>query len=58
MAQEKPAISLGKNASMRDVGDYCKKYNIPSLAQGMIELPPPIKLRELAASYALSEEGL
>eukprot|EP00297_Palpitomonas_bilix_P007364 CAMPEP_0113909934 /NCGR_PEP_ID=MMETSP0780_2-20120614/27182_1 /TAXON_ID=652834 /ORGANISM="Palpitomonas bilix" /LENGTH=392 /DNA_ID=CAMNT_0000905907 /DNA_START=86 /DNA_END=1264 /DNA_ORIENTATION=- /assembly_acc=CAM_ASM_000599 len=32
---------------MRDIFDYCKKHNIHSLAQGMIELPPPELLREI-----------
>jgi len=54
---KKPTITLGQNASMRDVGDYCKKHGIPSLAQGMIELPPPMKLRELAAKYAVADDG-
>jgi aminotransferase len=49
-------IKLDKNASMRDVGDFCNKNGIPSLAQGMIELPPPLKLRELAAFYATADD--
>jgi len=39
--------------TMRDINDYCVKRDIPSLAQGMIELPPTTKLRELAGEYAL-----
>jgi len=45
---------LPDNATMRDIFDFCKKNNIHSLAQGMIELPPPIKLRERAANICLS----
>jgi aspartate/methionine/tyrosine aminotransferase len=38
---------------MRDINDYCIKRGIPSLAQGMIELPPPVTLRKIAGEVAL-----
>merc|ERR1712232_430704 len=40
---------------MRDINDFCVSQGIPSLAQGMIELPPPMKLREMAAKCVLEE---
>lgn len=43
--------------SMRDINDFCVSKGLPSLAQGMIELPPPQQLREAAAAVAL-EEGV
>ena len=45
--KELPAES---NPSMRDVFDFCKRHNVDSLAQGMIELPPPETLRKLGGS--------
>eukprot|EP00741_Cyanophora_paradoxa_P001910 tig00000523_g1850.t1 len=47
---------ISPTATMRDIFDYCNKLGIPSLAQGMIELPPPLPLRKLAAEVALSEK--
>eukprot|EP00005_Dracoamoeba_jomungandri_P000170 CAMPEP_0174253562 /NCGR_PEP_ID=MMETSP0439-20130205/2934_1 /TAXON_ID=0 /ORGANISM="Stereomyxa ramosa, Strain Chinc5" /LENGTH=356 /DNA_ID=CAMNT_0015334661 /DNA_START=6 /DNA_END=1073 /DNA_ORIENTATION=+ len=41
---------------MRDINDYCVSKGIPSLAQGMIEMPPPQQLRELASKYSLSDD--
>lgn len=41
--------------TMRDINDYCVAKGIPSLAQGMIELPPPLKLRQFAAEEGLSD---
>lgn len=41
-------IQLPPNASMRDIFDYCQKMNLPSVAQGMIELDPPATILELA----------
>lgn len=35
---------------MRDVHDWCVKNGVASLAQGMIELPPPETLLRLAAN--------
>lgn len=40
--------------SMRDIFDYCRTHNLKSVAQGMVELPPPIKLRQMIAETALS----
>jgi aspartate/methionine/tyrosine aminotransferase len=40
--------------TMRDINDYCVKRNIPSLAQGMIELPPSELLRKIAGEVALN----
>lgn len=37
--------SVSGKLSMRDIFDYCSKNNLKSVAQGMIELPPPEKLR-------------
>eukprot|EP00457_Paulinella_chromatophora_P010663 gb/GEZN01010774.1/.p1 GENE.gb/GEZN01010774.1/~~gb/GEZN01010774.1/.p1 ORF type:complete len:392 (-),score=53.95 gb/GEZN01010774.1/:4-1179(-) len=50
------SLVVPPNASMRDIFDLCTKHKLFSLAQGMIELPPPIKLRQLAASEAMSED--
>jgi len=49
-------IRLPKGANMRDVFDACKKAGLPSLAQGMIEYPPPDKLRKLAAETVMQED--
>ena len=48
---------LPEKPSMRDVFDFCKRHDILALAQGMIELPPPRKLREAAATLMASDEG-
>ena len=41
--------------TMRDINDYCVQRGIPSLAQGMIELPPPLALRKITAETAMQE---
>jgi len=41
---ENDKINLPPNPTMRDINDLCASIGIPSLAQGMIELPPPIPL--------------
>jgi len=41
---------------MRDVFDYCQKRNLYSVAQGMIELPPPLQLRKLCTEAMLAED--
>lgn len=46
---------LSKLKTMRDVFDYCQRNNLHSVAQGMIELAPPRKLRELCAEGLLNE---
>lgn len=46
---------MEKIATMRDVFDFCNKYNLCSVAQGMIELPPPRKLREIVAEDSLKD---
>lgn len=48
---------LPQNATMRDIFDFCKRNNIHSLAQGMIELPPPKKLRDIAATICAGDEN-
>lgn len=48
-------VSLPPIRSMRDINDFCLANEIPSLAQGMIELPPPRRLREVAAEVALED---
>jgi hypothetical protein len=50
-------MALPKNPTMRDINDHCVANGLPSLAQGMIELPPPLKLRQLAAEFALKDDG-
>jgi len=45
--------SLENLKTMRDINDYCVKRNIPSLAQGMIELPPSELLRKIACDVAM-----
>ncbi len=42
---------------MRDIFDFCKRHHIEALAQGMIELPPPQKLRDIAGALLVGEEG-
>lgn len=48
---------LPPNPSMRDVFDFCSRHGIEALAQGMIELPPPVKLRQIASALLAGEEG-
>jgi len=45
--------NLPDGATMRDIFDFCQKYNLHNLAQGMIELAPPLKLRQIAADVCL-----
>eukprot|EP01006_Ploeotia_vitrea_P009592 TRINITY_DN22970_c0_g1_i1.p1 TRINITY_DN22970_c0_g1~~TRINITY_DN22970_c0_g1_i1.p1 ORF type:complete len:396 (-),score=45.31 TRINITY_DN22970_c0_g1_i1:155-1342(-) len=47
---------LPKNPTMRDINDVCLKHGIPSLAQGMIELAPPLELRKMLAEVTMEEE--
>jgi aspartate/methionine/tyrosine aminotransferase len=44
---------LSELKTMRDINDYCVKRDIPSLAQGMIELPPTELLRGIVGSVAM-----
>eukprot|EP01089_Gocevia_fonbrunei_P021277 TRINITY_DN81_c0_g1_i1.p1 TRINITY_DN81_c0_g1~~TRINITY_DN81_c0_g1_i1.p1 ORF type:complete len:386 (-),score=67.54 TRINITY_DN81_c0_g1_i1:17-1174(-) len=46
---------LSKIQTMRDVFDYCTKNKLHSVAQGMIELPPPRKLREIVSAAILDD---
>eukprot|EP01087_Luapelamoeba_hula_P013666 TRINITY_DN390_c0_g1_i1.p1 TRINITY_DN390_c0_g1~~TRINITY_DN390_c0_g1_i1.p1 ORF type:complete len:390 (+),score=64.40 TRINITY_DN390_c0_g1_i1:118-1287(+) len=46
---------LSQLKTMRDVFDYCQRNNLHSVAQGMIELPPPRKLRQICAEGLLNE---
>lgn len=41
--------------TMRDINDYCIRKGIPSLAQGMIELPPPQTLRQITAEAVMQD---
>jgi len=50
---ENGEIDLSKLKTMRDVFDYCTKNKLHSVAQGMIELPPPTKLREISSKALL-----
>jgi aspartate/methionine/tyrosine aminotransferase len=47
---------LPSNASMRDIFDFCSRKGLPSVAQGMIELPPPETLRQTASELTLKED--
>jgi aspartate/methionine/tyrosine aminotransferase len=49
-------ITLKAGSNMRDIFDLCQKHGLPSLAQGMIEFPPPKKLREIASQTVLRDE--
>lgn len=42
---------------MRDIFDFCKRHQIEALAQGMIELPPPQTLRDIAGKLLSSDDG-
>lgn len=39
---------LPPNATMRDIFDYCVSRDLPSVAQGMIEVDPPAKIIDIA----------
>lgn len=41
---------------MRDIHDLCVQHGMPSLAQGMIELPPPEELRARLAETAAATD--
>lgn len=45
--------NLPDGATMRDIFDFCQKYNLHNLAQGMIELAPPVKLRQIASEVCM-----
>mmetsp|Transcript_91721 Transcript_91721/g.268459 ORF Transcript_91721/g.268459 Transcript_91721/m.268459 type:complete len:391 (+) Transcript_91721:116-1288(+) len=49
-------VTLKDGSNMRDIFDVCQKHGLPSLAQGMIEFPPPEKLRQLAAKHVCSPQ--
>eukprot|EP01118_Nematostelium_gracile_P006942 TRINITY_DN2250_c0_g1_i1.p1 TRINITY_DN2250_c0_g1~~TRINITY_DN2250_c0_g1_i1.p1 ORF type:complete len:393 (+),score=109.65 TRINITY_DN2250_c0_g1_i1:110-1288(+) len=51
---EQAARNLPDTATMRDIFDFCKKFELHNLAQGMIELPPPKLLREIAADVCIN----
>lgn len=48
--------SLPETATMRDIFDFCVKNDLYNLAQGMVELPPPKKLRQRAADVLNQDE--
>jgi len=45
--------TLPSNATMRDIFDFCMKHKLHNLAQGMIELNPPEKLRNISARVCI-----
>lgn len=49
--------SLKPTSTMRDVHDWCIKNGVASLAQGMIELPPPETARRLAGNLLSGPEN-
>jgi hypothetical protein len=49
--------AINVNSSMRDIHDWCKKHGVESLAQGMIELPPPQLLRNIASELLVDDKG-
>src|SRR5687767_4267140 len=66
---EEALKKLPENATMRDIFDFCTKHNLHNLAQGkiifcgvhfqgMIELPPPLKLRQIAADICLNDANI
>ena len=46
-------MQLPPMQSMRDINDYCVANNVQTLAQGMIELPPPECLRKIVGEVAM-----
>ncbi|KAF0972301.1 hypothetical protein FDP41_009204 [Naegleria fowleri] len=50
-----PEPSLPKGATMRDIFDYCEKHGLDSVAQGMIELAPPMTLRSLLQKITMDD---
>jgi aspartate/methionine/tyrosine aminotransferase len=48
---------LSSLRTMRDVFDYCQRKGLYSVAQGMIELPPPHTLRAVAAADLLKDDA-
>ena len=57
VSQEMTGLTLKDGSNMRDIFDLCQKHGLPSLAQGMIEFPPPQRLREIASKRVM-EPGL
>jgi len=58
MASPQPSMedllkTLPPNATMRDIFDFCVKHKLHNLAQGMIELNPPEKLRNISSRVCL-----
>jgi len=53
---EEAIKTLPKGFTMRDIFDFCTKFNLHNLAQGMIELSPPKKMRERVANLCLTDE--
>eukprot|EP01091_Cochliopodium_minus_P002263 TRINITY_DN12129_c1_g1_i1.p1 TRINITY_DN12129_c1_g1~~TRINITY_DN12129_c1_g1_i1.p1 ORF type:complete len:400 (-),score=99.87 TRINITY_DN12129_c1_g1_i1:166-1344(-) len=45
-------------ATMRDIFDFCQKWNLENLAQGMIELSPPEKLRKITSDLILEDSDV
>lgn len=55
MAAKAP-IALKDGSNMRDIFDVCQAHGLPSLAQGMIEFPPPEPLRQEAAKAVMKPD--
>jgi len=53
---EEALKSLPNNFKMRDIFDFCTRHGLNNLAQGMIELAPPPKMRERASNLCLHNE--
>lgn len=49
-------LTIPEGANMRDIFDLCNENGLPSLAQGMIEFPPPEKLRKIASDVLLEDD--
>jgi aspartate/methionine/tyrosine aminotransferase len=49
---------IPSNATMRDIFDFCQKWGLENLAQGMIELSPPLKLREIASELIMEDSSI
>jgi len=54
MTSSAEEIKLKDGSNMRDIFDVCQKHGLPSLAQGMIEFPPPETLRKIAAEKVMT----
>eukprot|EP01063_Lacrimia_lanifica_P007933 TRINITY_DN1509_c0_g1_i3.p1 TRINITY_DN1509_c0_g1~~TRINITY_DN1509_c0_g1_i3.p1 ORF type:complete len:414 (+),score=165.16 TRINITY_DN1509_c0_g1_i3:56-1243(+) len=51
-------LDVSSIKSMRDINDYCVANGLLSLAQGMIELPPPHALRNVFTPQVFAEDAV